>query len=399
MKINLKQPKYVVPLIVLPFLCLFFYVYQSSAGRNQTVVAQDGMNSNVGDISDQVRQRGITDKLDAYRDRYKESEGLTAINNIDGDEAAAVVVKAGNQKPVLDSIDKVLKRRGTEADSFGAGKSSNFRPDHRSRAQLSAEDRAMADALSALAERGIPIRQPVTEKVVNEPDRDPMVVFKKQMSYMDSMGKANDPEYQAELKRKEKLKPKSAVTFEHVQPVTRALAAENGFNTVMAEKGKSPILALIDENVTGYSGSRIRIRILEDLFVGSLPLKKGTFLYAEISGFSQQRVKLSITSIAREDKIIPVRLEVYDLDGLEGLYVPSSNFREFSRNLGTESIQGFSAQGGAKDQQEFLMSAVDRIFTSTSSAISGLIRKNKAKIKYNSRIYLIDPQSFQKQSK
>jgi conjugative transposon TraM protein len=399
MKINLKQPRYVVPLLALPFLCLFFYVYQSSAGRDKTPVAQDGLNSNVADISDQVRKRGITDKLDAYRDRYKDSEGNSAINNIEGDEKADVALNAGKQKNTLDSIDRVLKSRGTAALSSSVVHSASIMGGNRGKPQLSAEDRAMAEALSAFAERGKPLRQPVIDKAVKEPERDPMEVFKKQVSYMDSMGKANDPEFQAELKRKEKLKPAQAAKVVDIQPVTKRPASGGIFNTVMAEKERTPILAVIDENVTGYSGSRIRIRILEDLFVGSLPLVKGTYLYAEISGFSQQRVKLSITSIAREDKIIPVRLEIYDLDGLEGLYVPSSNFREFSRNLGTESIQGFSAQGRAKDQQEFLMSAVDRIFTSTSSAISGLIRKNKAKVKYNSRVYLIDPQSFQKQSK
>jgi conjugative transposon TraM protein len=399
MKINFKQPRYVVPLLALPFLCLFFYVYQSSAGRDKTPVAQDGLNSNVADISDQVRKRGITDKLDAYRDRYKDSEGNSAINNIEGDEKADVALNAGKQKNTLDSIDRVLKSRGTAALSSSVVHSAGFMGGNRGKPQLSAEDRAMAEALSAFAERGKPLRQPVIDKAVKEPERDPMEVFKKQVSYMDSMGKANDPEFQAELKRKEKLKPAVTASIADVQPVTKRPATGGIFNTVMAEKERTPILAVVDENVTGYSGSRIRIRILEDLFVASLPLKKGTYLYAEISGFSQQRVKLSITSIAREDKIIPVRLEIYDLDGLEGLYVPSSNFREFSRNLGTESVQGFSNQGGAKDQQEFLMSAVDRIFTSTSSAISGLIRKNKAKVKYNSRVYLIDPQSFQKQSK
>ncbi|SFA41078.1 Bacteroides conjugative transposon TraM protein [Pedobacter suwonensis] len=399
MKINLKQARYVVPLLALPFLCLFFYVYKSSAGRTQTVVAREGMNSNVADISEQVRQRGITDKLDAYRDRYKESHGNSVINNIEGDEKADVAFNAGKEKNTFDSIDRVLKRRGTVTLGSSIVRSAGIMGGNRGKPKLTAEDRAMAEALSSLAERDKPVRQPVMEKVIKAPDRDPMEVFKKQMSYMDSMGKANDPEYQAELRRKEKLKLASPLTLEHVQPVTKARAPESDFNTVMAEKDKSPILALIDENVIGYSGSRIRIRILEDLFVGSMPLKKGTFLYAEISGFSQQRVKLSITSIAREDKIIPVRLEIYDLDGLEGLYIPSSNFREFSRNLGNETIQGFSTEGGAKEQQEFLMSTLDRIFTSTSSAISGLIRKNKAKIKYNSRIYLIDPQSFQKQSK
>ncbi|TCD28752.1 conjugative transposon protein TraM [Pedobacter psychrodurus] len=399
MKINLKQPRYVVPLLALPFLCLFFYVYQSSAGQKAQPVVQDGMNSNVADISDQVRKRGLTDKLDAYRDRYKDSQGNSAINNIEGDEKADIALNAGKQKNTLDSIDRVLKSRGTAALGSSVVPSASVRGGNRGKPQLSAEDRAMAEALSALAERDKPTWQPVVDRSIKEPERDPMEVFKKQMSYMDSMGKANDPEYQAELKRKEKLKPVLTATPADVQPVTKRPATGDIFNTVMAEKENTLVSAVIDENVTGYSGSRIRIRILEDLFVGSLPLKKGTYLYAEISGFSQQRVKLSITSIAREDKIIPVRLDVYDLDGLEGLYVPSSNFREFSRNLGTESVQGFSTQGGAKDQQEFLMSAVDRIFTSTSSAISGLIRKNKAKVKYNSRIYLIDPQSFQKQSK
>ncbi|RBQ12037.1 conjugative transposon protein TraM [Pedobacter miscanthi] len=399
MKINLKQPRYIVPLLALPFLCLFFYIYQSSAGQKEEVTVQQGMNSNIADISDQVRKRGLTDKLDAYRDRYKDSQGNSAINNIEGDEKAYIALDAGKQKNTLDSTGHVLKVRETAALSSSIVPSAGFRGFNRAKPQLSAEDRAMAEALSAFAERGKPIRQPVVDRNVKELERDPMEVFKKQMSYMDSMGKANDPEYQAEFKRKEKLKPALIALSQDVQPVTKQRATGGIFNTVMAEKERTPICAVIDENVTGYSGSRIRIRILEDLFVDSLPLKKGSYLYAEISGFSQQRVKLSITSIAREDKIIPVRLEIYDLDGLEGLYVPSSNFREFSRNLGTESIQGFSTQGGAKDQQEFLMSAVDKIFTSTSSAISGLIRKNKAKVKYNTRVYLIDPQSFQKQSK
>jgi len=37
----------------------------------------------------------------------------------------------------------------------------------------------------------------------------------------------------------------------------------------------------------------------------------------------------------------------------------------------------------------------DKIFQSTSSAIAGVIRKNKAKIKYNSYLYLIDNDAAQ----
>jgi len=41
------------------------------------------------------------------------------------------------------------------------------------------------------------------------------------------------------------------------------------------------------------------------------------------------------------------------------------------------------------------MSAAGQLFQSTSSAIAGMIRKNKARIKYNSYLYLIDNEALQ----
>jgi len=46
-----------------------------------------------------------------------------------------------------------------------------------------------------------------------------------------------------------------------------------------------------------------------------------------------------------------------------------------------------------------MMSSVGKIFESTSSAIAGMIRKNKAKIKYNSYLYLIDNDASQNANK
>ena len=65
MKINLKQPKYVLPLLALPFLCLFFYVFHSGGAKKQVVVKQtNGINSSVGgspywsSTGTRVRRRG-----------------------------------------------------------------------------------------------------------------------------------------------------------------------------------------------------------------------------------------------------------------------------------------------------------------------------------------------------
>ena len=40
MSINFKQPKYILPLIMLPFFLLFFFVYHSGFAKKKSVVKQ-----------------------------------------------------------------------------------------------------------------------------------------------------------------------------------------------------------------------------------------------------------------------------------------------------------------------------------------------------------------------
>ena len=83
MKINLKQPKYVLPLLALPFLCLFFYVFHSGGAKKQVVVKQtNGINTSVGDVSPEVKKQDLTDKLDAFRNQYKETDGNNSVTAI-----------------------------------------------------------------------------------------------------------------------------------------------------------------------------------------------------------------------------------------------------------------------------------------------------------------------------
>jgi conjugative transposon TraM protein len=133
---------------------------------------------------------------------------------------------------------------------------------------------------------------------------------------------------------------------------------------------------------------------LEDIKAGNNLIKKGTYLFAQINGFTEQRVTLTITSILYDGKILPVKLDIYDMDGLPGLYVPSSAFRDFTKDLGSNSMQGVTIDGSSGNSQ-FIMSSLSKVFQSTSSAIADLIRKNKAKLKYNSYLYLIDPDALQ----
>ncbi|MGF7079705.1 conjugative transposon protein TraM [Mucilaginibacter sp. UYCu711] len=406
MKINFKQPKYIFPLIILPFLCLFFYVWHSSAAKKKTNVKQEaGIQDNIGDVSADVKKKALSDKLDAFRNTYKESDGYTAVNAIGTDSANVKALKSQyseREKHMLDSIDQQMKqkfrsippgRAPTPATNYTG--SSGY---HRKR-PANNDDQALASALSNLAaqRRQQTARPPSLVPATSE--KDPMELFKTQMAYMDSVSKSNDPQYKAEQQKKVALgKAESLRKSQPLLDVHKAQESTDDFNTIMPQKHDYFITAIIDENVTGYAGSRIRLRLLDDIYAGHVLIKKGTYLYALISGFQGQRVTLLVQSVLTGDHILPVRLEVYDQDGLPGLYVPASAFRDFTKDLSGNAMQGVTIDGGAQNGSQFLMSTLDKMFQSTSSAIASAIRKNKAKIKYNSYIYLIDPQAQQNAS-
>jgi conjugative transposon TraM protein len=379
MKINFKQPRYVLPLILLPFLCLFFYVWHSSAAKSaKAVTEQKGLKATVADVSPEVRKKQLTDKLDAYRNAYKEADGRSAVTLIptgSGDQQHPALRGAESEKKKLDSIDQVMKARFSQPR----------RP---------ASDEAVAKAINQVASS----RRTKTDNsdtLVKE--KDPMDMFRQQLAYIDSFQKQNDPGFKAEKLKQEKAMLAAREKAGEVKlPVSKADVSSDDFNTVKPQKDNPFISAVVDENITGYAGSRLRLRLLDDIRAGSFSIPKGTFIYAEINGFSGQRVTLKVTSILSAGKILPVKLDIYDLDGMSGLYVPATAFRDFTKDLGSNSVQGVSVDNASGS---FVMSTVGRMFQSTSSAIADMIRKNKAKLKFNTYIYLIDSDALQNAQK
>lgn len=381
MSINFRQPKYILPLIALPFLCLFFYVWHSSAGKNkQTVKQQAGLNGTVGDVSTEVKKRSLEDKLAAYQDRYKDADGASVVTPIPTERSSIPESNTIRQKRQLDSIDSVMKKRFSQP---ALARQPNYT------ANGNTQDRQLADALNKLSERqkhpGGTVSPPAGSGA-----QDPMELFKKQMAYMDSIRKMSDPNYQKQLQEaKQKAEAKKA--DDKILAVNKATRAPDAFNTVIPQKDRQFITAVIDENITGYAGSRIRLRLLEPIIAGNVMIPKDTYLYALITGFSGQRVALTIKTILYNGQLLHVKLAVYDQDGLDGLYVPNSQFRDFTKDASTNVMQGVDIQSASTS---YLMSAADKLFESTSSAIASAIRKDKARIKYNSYVYLIDTKNL-----
>ncbi|ROI14501.1 conjugative transposon protein TraM [Epilithonimonas hominis] len=408
-KINLKQPKYILPLIALPFVLMvghFFNQFSEgmSKDKNQLTTSKD-ISTDFGSIGERSDIKG---KTDAYADFFdKKTDGRTMIDGF-GDEQDSLQSFDDNlsdrQKRYVDSLNYArekeklnnLSRQSRQQSYYNAmdGRQSRQREDEQ-------YERSMKMLKMLNGDNDNPKNSESSEGKNNEASdwkNQQMSLMREQMMLMDSIEKANNPELKEQAKALERMKKNDKdVDFflNSTLKVTKASKSAD-FNSIYKQKESSFIKAVIDENIKGFLGSRIRIRLLEDVYVGNTKITKGTPLYALISGFSLQRVNLYIVSVMHQNEILPINLNIYDIDGMEGLYVPSSAFREMTRTMGQNIVQGQNLSSGSTD---FFTNTISSVYQSTSKTIADLIRTNKAKIKYNSFVYLIDNKELENRKK
>ena len=176
--------------------------------------------------------------------------------------------------------------------------------------------------------------------------------------------------------------------------VRRIRQSSDYFHTVSENEVEPDLIkAIIDEDIKAVDGSRVRLRLLDDVQIGNLFMPKGSYIYAIMSGFSSQRVKGTVKSVLLYDEIIKVNLSLYDTDGLEGLYVPSSSFRETAREVASGAVgSSMSINNGSSGNalSQWGMQAVQNAYQRTTSAVGKVIRKNSAHLKYGTFVYLVN---------
>jgi conjugative transposon TraM protein len=126
---------------------------------------------------------------------------------------------------------------------------------------------------------------------------------------------------------------------------TNIQTAENGFfsdakfSTNDEATNNNAIEATIPETQTVVTGATIKLVLSNDVTVNDMQLPSGTLIYG-IASLSNERLKISITSIRFQNSILPVSLEVYDMDGQEGIYVPGSINRTVAKESANNAVSG-----------------------------------------------------------
>ena len=393
-KVNFKQPKYILPLVI--FLPLVFLGYTISNFFGEDEDAKKGVvTDNINMTLPDAKNGEMTDKMTEMSRRFSEDGAYTAIGALGSEKEELDSTQAGYKEHELNSIDAENAKR--------EAKQKELEDLERSLAESRKHINAYAYERGYGSGRGYGSRGGSRQDELDDYARD--------LEYIQQRSKERQKVLEQTLgigssdgvggngatggngtadNKKVVERPKP----ELVQKVSEQNADK--FHTIgeKAQVDEPLIKAMIDKTTKAHEGTRLRFKLLDDVIIKDVKLEKGTYLYGTVTGFGQQRVRAAITSILVKDKFVKVALSVYDNDGMEGFYVPESAFRDMMKDAGAQAMQSnINVDGGYGSQisgEAIALQALQNMYQSASSAISGNIRKNKAKIKYNTIVYLIN---------
>ena len=399
-KINWKQPKYMLPLIIyVPLLLVGYFVIdlfhtEKAEIPDSSMTTTEYLNPDLPDAK--MKGDGIGNKYESMLKSYGRIDDYTAMNNIDrnnDEEKENYDSKySDEERELLESQDAEklaeLQRQLQESAQKGqeiANGNGLLEEDRLARSQQR-ELEAMEELNRALAQARLQGLQATQISTVSDADE-----YK-----TNDTDDGQSSEAEGRLTVNERAVKGVSEDDEAQEVVKKVKMTSDYFNTIAnADEEPNLIKAIIDENVKAVDGSRVRLRLLDDIEINETVVPKGTYIYAQMSGFGSQRVKGSVKSILIHDELIKVNLSIYDTDGLEGLYVPSSGFRETSKDVAsgamsnTSSLTSGSSSGGNALTQ-WGNQAISNIVQKTSNAIGKSIKKNSAKLKYGTFVYLIN---------
>jgi conjugative transposon TraM protein len=156
-------------------------------------------------------------------------------------------------------------------------------------------------------------------------------------------------------------------------------------NKTKNEKQNS-IEAIIPESQTLVSGATVKLRLLNDIFVNGIKIPKDEFVFGTAS-LNNERLKIAINSLRFQNNILPVSLEVYDMDGMQGIYIPGSINRDVSKQSADDAISTIGLN--AADQSVGAQAAVAGIEAAKTLA-TRKIKLIRVTVKTGYRVLLKD---------
>ena len=410
-----RKMRIVMPLLVLPFVTLIFWALGGGKGDGKAIVKSDN-GGLISSLPEAGRFQDSTyDKMQFYEQAQKDS--VDRIRLMDKDPYYANL----NDDPLrygqftANENDTIKTDHSTPSTSRLSVADQN---EKRIREKLAALDHAVNATPKSHDDITSSLNKGRTISSVNSSDIDRLENMissvqggqtgpdSEMQQIQDVLGKILDIQHPERVQ--DRLQQASqrnqgqvfAVSTAYSDPFTTldsnklsaAFSANGffGFEEDIANDLASPtansIPAVISDDQILVTGAFVKLRLTSDVFINGQMIPKNTFLFGQ-SNVNGERLNISITSIRYQNNIFPVKLSVYDIDGLAGLYIPGAISRDVAKESGDRAIQSLGLSSLDPSVSAQAMSAgID----AAKSLLSKKVKLVKVAVKSNYQVFLKD---------
>lgn len=126
---------------------------------------------------------------------------------------------------------------------------------------------------------------------------------------------------------------------DHLFPLSEQNNAFYSFDDLKSSsEAANAIAAVIHETQTLSNGSTVKLRLVNDVYINGVLVPKDNFLFGTAS-LNGERLNIKINSIRYGNSLFPVALSVYDMDGLDGIYIPGAITRDVAKQSTDRALQ------------------------------------------------------------
>ena len=277
----------VIPAIVLPFVCMVFYVLGGGKGVKQDVHPNFGLNSELPKPSFDPKQT-VLDKLKTYENADRDS--LARKQNEQRDSFTTAPRLASVKEPSIPKDDKA----GELVERLNRLQKAIDQPAPVSRSSLPSqrtnpgETDPQLDRLNGMLDKVIRIQHP-TE------------------------------------------------TSNNTSSTVTSIADE----VLPADSTSNTIAVTVPEKQVLVTGATIALRLEDDVRVNKVLIPRGQLVYGVVS-LSNDRMLVHINAIRSDRNIYPTDLQVFDLDGLAGIHIPGQISRDVAKESADQGLSGLN---------------------------------------------------------
>jgi hypothetical protein len=146
------------------------------------------------------------------------------------------------------------------------------------------------------------------------------------------------------------------------------------------------IPAVIHETQTIVSGSTVKLRLLSEINIAGRLVPKDNFVYG-IASLNGERLNITVKGVCYNNSILPVALSAYDLDGMEGIYIPGAITRDVAKQSTDNSLQQI---GLNSPDPSIRMQAANAGIQAAKTILSKKVKLVKVTVKAGYKILLKD---------